>query len=69
MFNPLISINLLLYKPEFYLAPCLKSILAQNYDNFELLIIDNNSGDGTAEKAQAIINAAQQRGAKVPFHK
>lgn len=69
MFNPLISVNLLLYKPEFYLAPCLKSILAQSYDNFELLVIDNNSGDGTAEKAQAIINAAQQRGAKVPFHK
>ena len=59
MFNPLISVNLLLYKPKFYLKPCLESILAQSYDNFELLIIDNNSGDGTAERIQEIINARQ----------
>lgn len=63
----LISVNLLLYKPKFYLAPCLDSLLAQSYDNFELLIIDNNSSDGTAEKIQAIIDAAQQRGEKIPF--
>ncbi len=67
--KPLISVNLLLYKPGLYLAPCLESILAQSYDNFELLIIDNNSGDGTAAKTQAIINAAQQRGEKIPFYK
>jgi len=67
--NPLISVNLLLYRPGFYLEPCLRSILAQGYDNFELLIIDNNSGDGTAERAQEIINEAQQKSAKSPFYK
>src|SRR3989344_4434181 len=67
--KPLISINLLLYKPKFYLKPCLESIFAQSYDNFELLIIDNNSSDGTAERVQEIINEARQRGARAPFYK
>lgn len=66
MINPLISVNLLLYKPKFYLAPCLRSILGQSYDNFELLIIDNNSGDETLEQAQKIIDEAKTNGQRVP---
>ncbi len=67
--KPLISVNLLLYKPGFYLAPCLASILAQSYDNFELLIIDNNSVDGTIERVRKIIEEAQKVGQKLPFYK
>jgi len=51
------------------LEPCLRSILAQGYDNFELLIIDNNSGDGTAEKVKEIINEKQQNSARAPFYR
>lgn len=69
MTNPLISVNLLLYKPGAYLGPCLASILAQSYDNFELLIIDNNSGDGTAKRVKEMIDEAQKAGQKIPFHK
>ncbi|MBU2037233.1 glycosyltransferase family 2 protein [Patescibacteria group bacterium] len=70
MFNPLISVNLLLYKPKFYLAPCLNSILAQSYDNFELLIIDNNSDDGTVERIKEIIEEAKKKSQKaVPPYK
>lgn len=67
--KPLISVNLLLYRPEFYLAPCLESIFAQSYDNFELLIIDNNSSDGTSERVQEILKQAQAAGQSVPSHK
>jgi len=66
MQKPLISVNLLLYKPKFYLEPCLKSLLAQSYDNWELLIIDNASGDGTVERVNQILSAAE---GKTPFHK
>jgi len=69
MRNPLISVNLLLYKPNFYLKPCLDSILAQSYDNFELLIMDNDSADGTVERVKEIIEQAQKEGQKIPFYK
>jgi GT2 family glycosyltransferase len=58
MFNPLISLNVLLYKPGSYLKPCLESILNQNYGHFELLMIDNNSADGTVEKVKELMAAA-----------
>jgi GT2 family glycosyltransferase len=69
MSRPLISVNLLLFKPDFYLEPCLESILAQSYENIEILIIDNNSGDGTAQKAREIIEKAQVLGKKIPPYK
>lgn len=69
MTNPLISVNLLLYKPRFYLKPCLDSIFAQTYKNFELLVIDNDSGDGTIERVKEIIERAQRDGKKIPFYK
>jgi GT2 family glycosyltransferase len=67
--KPLVSVNLLLFQPQKYLEPCLKAIFAQSYDNFELLVMDNNSGDGTLERAEAIIKEAQNAGLKVPFYK
>ena len=67
--RPLISVSLLLYRPGAYLEPCLASILAQSYDNFELLIIDNNSGDGTAERVKEIIAKAQKTGQENLFRK
>jgi GT2 family glycosyltransferase len=66
MNTPLISVNLLLYKPGFYLKPCLKSIFSQTYKNIELLIIDNCSNDGTVDKAKEIIASAEQ---SAPFCK
>ncbi|MEA2089021.1 MAG: glycosyltransferase [Patescibacteria group bacterium] len=44
-----VSINLLTYNGEKYLHDCFNSILAQDYKNFALLIIDNNSSDNSAE--------------------
>jgi len=55
MKDPLVSVNLLLFRPGIYLDPCLQSILAQSYRNIELLVIDNNSQDKTAEKVKEVI--------------
>jgi len=60
MKDPLISVNLLLFKPGIYLQPCLESILAQSYKNFELLIIDNNSQDKTVERVKELMSSSGQ---------
>lgn len=47
--HPLVSINLLAYNGKKYLDKCLKSVFNQRYPNLEILIIDNNSTDGTKD--------------------
>jgi glycosyltransferase involved in cell wall biosynthesis len=45
---PRLSIGLPVYNGESYLAESIESLLGQTYDNFELIISDNASTDGTA---------------------
>lgn len=45
---PRVSIGLPVYNGEDYLEAALNSILAQTYEDFELIISDNASTDGTA---------------------
>ena len=49
MKNPLFSILVLNYNGKHLLHDCLNSILNQNFNDYELVIIDNNSGDGSVE--------------------
>jgi len=46
---PRISILIPVYNSERYLAECLDSILAQDFDNFEILISDDGSKDNSLE--------------------
>ncbi|HEU5469733.1 MAG TPA: glycosyltransferase family 2 protein [Actinophytocola sp.] len=46
---PRLSIGLPVYNGENYLAQSIESLLAQSYRDFELIISDNASTDGTAE--------------------
>jgi glycosyltransferase involved in cell wall biosynthesis len=43
--EPLVSIIVPVYKVEKYVARCIESILAQTYNNWELLLIDDGSPD------------------------
>ena len=45
---PRLSIGIPVYNGENYLAETLDSLLGQSYENFELIISDNASTDGTA---------------------
>lgn len=45
----LISIILPTYNRKVFLERCIQSVLDQTYSNFELIIIDDGSTDGTAE--------------------
>ncbi|HRG53175.1 MAG TPA: glycosyltransferase [Bacteroidia bacterium] len=47
--NPVISICIPVYNGEAYLTRCLDSALGQTYVNFEVLIVDDQSTDDTAQ--------------------
>jgi len=51
--QPLVSVVVPLYNCGEFLAECLESILAQTYENWDCLIVDNCSTDNSAEIAQA----------------
>ena len=46
---PRLSIGLPVYNGEDYLAESLEAMLGQTYEDFELIISDNASTDGTAD--------------------
>src|SRR5512133_1259902 len=52
MSSPLITICIPTYNHERFLQETLASVIAQSYDNFEVLVIDDCSVDGTAEIAR-----------------
>lgn len=43
--KPLISVVVPVYKVEKYLPECIKSIIAQNYKNLEIILVDDGSPD------------------------
>jgi len=47
--RPRVSIGLPVYNGERFLAGAIESILAQTFGDFELVISDNASTDGTSE--------------------
>lgn len=47
---PLISVIVPVYNTVKYLDRCMKSILNQNYSNLEILLVDDGSTDGSAER-------------------
>lgn len=47
--NPLITIIVPVYKVEEYLSSCIESILAQTYQNIEVILVDDGSPDKCGE--------------------
>jgi glycosyltransferase involved in cell wall biosynthesis len=52
MSKPNISVVMTAYNEEQYIADAIDSVLNQKFDDFELIIVDDNSTDGTLEIVQ-----------------
>ena len=46
---PKVSIIVPVYKSEQTLTRCVNSLLAQDYEDMDILLVDNHSTDGTIE--------------------
>lgn len=63
--SPLVSIGIPVYNGEDYVAKALTSLLQQSFQDFEIIISDNNSADRTQE----ICEAFQAKDQRVHYHK
>jgi glycosyltransferase involved in cell wall biosynthesis len=50
--EPLVSVVTPIYNGRTYIGECIESVLAQTYENFEYIVMDNCSTDGTLELAR-----------------
>jgi glycosyltransferase involved in cell wall biosynthesis len=57
MMNPLVSVVMPSYNSGKFIYKTIKSVISQTYDNWELVIVDNNSNDNTIQ----IINSFQDK--------
>jgi len=62
---PRLSIGLPVYNGEKYLAESLDALLGQTYENFELIISDNASADGTA----GICRRYMKQDSRIRYHR
>ena len=51
---PLVSVLVPCFNHELYIEECLLSILQQDYDNFELIVVNDGSTDASASKIEAL---------------
>jgi thioesterase domain-containing protein len=52
--TPLVSVIVPCFNAGRMLDPALRSVIAQSYPNIEIIFVDNNSSDGSADRAQSI---------------
>ena len=50
-----ISVIMPVYNSEKYVVRTVESVLAQTYDNYELIIIDDGSTDGTIDLLKELV--------------
>lgn len=63
--DDLISVTIPAYNHEKYVEECIRSIMAQTYQNLELLIIDDGSKDGTFVKMRELKPECEKRFVRV----
>ena len=52
--QPLFSIVIAVRNREKAIVRCLKSVMSQDFEDFEILVVDGNSTDGTVAAAEAL---------------
>ena len=63
--NPLVSVLIPSYNHERFVQETIRSIIAQTYENIELIIIDDGSTDSTWHKIQELLPECEKRFVRV----
>jgi len=58
--GPAISVHVTIYNSMKYLRQCLESILAQTFEDFEIVCVDDGSSDGSAEYIEDLAKSDQR---------
>lgn len=53
MNKPMVSILTITYNQERYIEQCIESVLAQTFTDWQMLIVDDGSDDGTCDKVKS----------------
>ena len=59
--SPLVSIIIIFWNAEPFLAEAIASVVAQTYSHWELLLVDDGSTDGSTDVAQQIVACDSER--------
>lgn len=59
--EPFVSIVIPIYNVEKYIRDCIKSIISQTYENYEVILVDDGSPDNSAKIALEILQTANKR--------
>lgn len=67
--NGLVSIIVLMYRAAAYIADTIEMVFAQTYDKWELLLVDDCSGDDSVETMEKALSVYEHRPAAGSFEK
>ncbi|MDO9632945.1 MAG: glycosyltransferase, partial [Humidesulfovibrio sp.] len=62
MLNPRVSFIVTSYNYEKYIVECLRSVTRQTYDNWECIVVDDVSTDGTVAAVRAFVDSPEAGG-------
>jgi glycosyltransferase involved in cell wall biosynthesis len=65
MNKPLVTVHMCTYDRADFISKALESVQSQTYDNLEILVLDDNSSDNTAE----IVRNYSQSDSRIKYHK
>jgi len=51
--SPMVSVIIPVFNRESFIGQAIASVLSGNYDDFEIIVIDNGSSDGTIERVES----------------
>lgn len=65
--NPLVSVVIPCYNHENFVQDSIQSVIDQDYENIELIIIDDGSQDGSVIKIQEMVESCKERFIRFEF--